>query len=309
VHFVVKPAIGGGGGGVERLCEGEASTAVGSAVGAAPHGEVLLQPFLGHVRRMGELSFVFINGALLHTARALSARATTHRPYTCRRGRVRASRTAARFDTQRRLPTCLQVRKEPHGWDSASGSQPVTRLEPPPAAAERTARRALEVARICCGVESPRQFYLARVDLLPAAPAPTPPSGQGGGGGEAAAEDVAPEPLEPDWLVSELELGWPHLFLRAAAAADATATVAAGLLCHLTEDVDLAAADLKAEADTKADAPEAGAVEAAAAGPDAASDAAASEAAAEAETRGAVEALSEHGRTSKRQRKKSATAF
>ena len=135
---------------------------------------------------LGELSFVFINGTLLHA-----------------------------------------IRKEPKGW-SANSAQPVTRLDEPPAEAESIARRALEAARklsvvyevdgegrltrayTWCADES---IYLARVDLLP------------GNDGH--------------WLVSELELGWPHLFLRAAEGGTVAAAkaVAEALLHRLEGEV------------------------------------------------------------------------
>ena len=61
------------------------------------------------------------------------------------------------------------------------------------------------------------------MDLLPAA-------------GEDAAEpsDVS---VAPEWLVSELEIGWPHLFLRAdETGREAAAEVARGLCRHLRAD-------------------------------------------------------------------------
>ena len=142
---------------------------------------MLIQPFLSRVSELGELSFVFINGTLLHA-----------------------------------------VRKEPKGW-SAHHAQPVTRLDQPPAEAESIAWRALKVAHELMGPEERLQsalgksaplpdllIYLARVDLLP------------GNDGR--------------WLVSELELGWPHLFLRAAEGGTAAAAKAvAEALLHRFE--------------------------------------------------------------------------
>ena len=154
--FVVKPAVGGGGDGVERVNDDEAEAAR-TVRARGGWSDVLIQPFLSQVRVRGELSFVFINGELLHA-----------------------------------------VRKEPQGWDAAV-SQPITRLDTPPAAAESTARHSLEVARRRCGVLPPSEIYLARVDLLPA----------------------VDEDGREVWLVSELELGWRKctLFARSRSAA------------------------------------------------------------------------------------------
>ena len=166
-EFVVKPAVGGGGDGVERCAN---ATAVDAEVLRRLKEEeipdMLIQPFLSRVSELGELSFVFINGTLLHA-----------------------------------------VRKEPKGW-SAHSAQPVTRLDAPPAEAESIARHALKVARALSYADE--SIYLARVDLLP------------GDDGR--------------WLVSELELGWPHLFLRAAEGGTAAAAKAvAEALLHRLE--------------------------------------------------------------------------
>ena len=98
----------------------------------------------------------------------------------------------------------------------ACESQPVEVLEPPPCAAVAVAQRALEhVQRRAAGMP-----FIARVDLLPSS------SG---------------------WLVSELELGWADLFLRARPAA--AAVVARELFHHLPAEVH----DEEHEAETNLD--------------------------------------------------------
>ena len=66
--FVMKPAVGGGGDGVERVNDDEAEAAR-TVRARCGRGDVLIQPFLSQVRVRGELSFVFINGELLHAVR------------------------------------------------------------------------------------------------------------------------------------------------------------------------------------------------------------------------------------------------
>jgi hypothetical protein len=183
-EFVVKPAVGGGGDGVERCANATAVEAeVQRRLNEEAVPDMLIQPFMSRVSELGELSFVFVNGTLLHA-----------------------------------------IRKEPKGW-SAHHAQPVTRLDEPPAEAESIARRALEAARKLSVVyevdgegrltraytwRADESIYLARVDLLP------------GNDGR--------------WLVSELELGWPHLFLRAAEGGTAAAAKAvAEALLHRFE--------------------------------------------------------------------------
>ena len=182
--FVAKPAIGGGGDGVERVADDGDAAATVLRLLRARGGDMLLQPFLSRVRRAGELAFVFVNGTLLHA-----------------------------------------IKKEPCGW-AASAAQPVSRLDTPPAEAERCARLALEVARARCGARPSSQLYLARVDLLPDQ---LPVSVAGC----TSHEDCGVPMAEERWLVSEVELGWPHLFLRADPSGQAIATAAEGLLRHL----------------------------------------------------------------------------
>ena len=172
--FVIKPAIGGGGDGVERIDDDEEAEERVRSLLRKRGGDMLVQPFLGRVRDAGELAFVFINGTLLHA-----------------------------------------VRKEPCGWDATS-SQPVTRIDAP-ASVQRIAQHALNAARARCGARPSTELYLARVDLLPA----------GSASGDAKASE------DERWLVSEVELGWPHLFLRADPSGEATTIVAKGLLRHI----------------------------------------------------------------------------
>ena len=197
--YVFKPAVGSGGDGVDLYTLGEEGGEA-AVLSRAREGDLLLQPFLGGVRRHGELCFVFVNGSLLHA-----------------------------------------VRKEPAGW-SARGAQRVSRVDSPPAEALATALRAMGEARAACAARPGEQIYLARVDLLP--------DTAGGGGGEAAGEAAGGATGQPRWLVSELELGWPHLFLRAAegGAAAATKAVAAGLLRHLERREADAAGDSRGSA-------------------------------------------------------------
>jgi len=177
--YVIKPATGGGGEGVDRLSADD-EHAVADILRRLQRGDQLLQPFLSRVRDRGELAFVFVNGELLHA-----------------------------------------VRKEPAGWDART-SQPIARLDPPPARAYELAQRALDAARGCIGCATPSELYLARVDLLP--------------------DSSDGERDDERWLVSELELGWPHLFLRAGTTAGAAssptlaAEVAKGLMRHLAAD-------------------------------------------------------------------------
>ena len=117
------------------------------------------------------------------------------------------------------------VLKDPRGWGAAqpavptpspsepppvtaekhrphpSSRQCVRKLESPPALVVAIAHRAVDLCRCRCGAGP---LYLARVDFLP---------GPGG-----------------SWLISELELGWPEMFLRVAPQA---AAGAAAQLCEL----------------------------------------------------------------------------
>lgn len=205
-YCVVKPVIGGRGDGVERLrtCEG---TPLWLSQLVRTCG-LLVQPFLPEVTRLGEICLVFINGELLHA-----------------------------------------VRKDPQGWGAAEGDahdrgsgalpavpdtglmehgctrQSVHVLDAPPHELVALAQRVMRyVEQRCGGVP-----YLARVDLLPA-------------GQKRGTVEAAPEPSSRagddnswiagwQWLVSELELGWPELFLRASPGAARRTAVA--LLQHL----------------------------------------------------------------------------
>ena len=77
----------------------------------------------------------------------------------------------------------------------------VSRIDPPPAPLVALARRALECARRRAGVpEDSPPFFLSRVDLLPK-------DGRGASGGGQT-------DTEGEWLISEIEIGWPELFLQ-----------------------------------------------------------------------------------------------
>ena len=127
--LVVKPAVGGGGDGVERLVDDD--DAEERVMRRLEEGDLVLQPFLARVRTRGELAFVYLNGALLHVVR----------------------KEPAGWDGS--------VRGE------APSAQPVSQVGTPPAEASRTARRALIAARRHAGATD--ELYFARVDLLPAA--------------------------------------------------------------------------------------------------------------------------------------------
>ena len=200
---VVKPAVGGGGDGVELLLDGDVGApALAHLASVLERREMLVQPFLPRVQTEGELAFVFVNEALLHAVRKLpegwGGQEHEHeQEHTAEEGRASEPRL------------------------HASQAQPVQKLTSPPLAALTTARRALAEARRLAGLaDNAPPLFLARVDLLPAA-------------GEDAAEpsDV---PVASEWLVSELEIGWPHLFLRADETGhEAAAEVARGLCRHL----------------------------------------------------------------------------
>ena len=144
------------------------------------------------------------------------------------------------------------VRKEPAGWgtrnevhaalasdcvctneegsiDSNAGSpalrahvstaQPVTLLEAPPSQALEQAQKALKVVRMRACAEGDGPLYLSRVDLLPAAAERNGEEGQ-------REDDVR-------WFVSEVEIGWPHLFLRADQTGMNAVAAAEGLIRHL----------------------------------------------------------------------------
>ena len=87
----------------------------------------------------------------------------------------------------------------------------VSRIDPPPAPLVALARRALECARRRAGVpEDSPPFFLSRVDLLPK-------DGRGASGGGASGEGASgggQTDTEGEWLISEIEIGWPELFLQ-----------------------------------------------------------------------------------------------
>eukprot|EP00329_Picozoa_sp_Boothbay-MS584-11_P007758 68821_2 len=205
-HCVVKPAIGGRGDGVERLrtCEGCPEW----LVMLMRTYDFLIQPFLPAVTRQGEICLVFVNGHLLHA-----------------------------------------VRKDPGGWGAAAGHpsdagvgaklvvpgagllahecvrQSIQLLDPPPADLVALGRRVLGfVAERCDGMP-----YLARVDLLPAGAVTAAAAADPSSDKQGASCRQSEPPWR--WVVSELELGWPELFLRASS--DAAHRVARELLEHL----------------------------------------------------------------------------
>jgi hypothetical protein len=205
--YVAKPAVAGGGDGVERLRDGDAR-AEAALLRCLEMRDHMIQPFLPGVLAEGELCFVFVNGELLHAVRKDPegwGQSATGAEGGC--AGVGAGAGAAGEPTG--------VAAQQH----ACTHQPVILEESPPAAAEALARRALAFARRKCSAEGGAGFFLARVDLLPyrqearrmpraaAVGAPTSEgSGDGGGGDEAEG---------CGYLVSEIEIGWPHLFLRA----------------------------------------------------------------------------------------------
>ena len=216
-QFVVKPDVGGGGSGVERLATDDQS-AVDETLRVLERRALLVQPFLSLVSTEGELSFVFVNGQLLHAVRkepcgwgrplGIDALPSTAEEETAH---------AAEVDASRHSPF----------------AQPSTRLDPPPSHAEVIAWQALHVARRCCAVEDPPGFFLARVDLLPSPSLDDRFSGSNrtsSSNGSNRGESVR-------WLVSEIEIGWPHLFLRAAGANthEAAERVAEALVHHSSE--------------------------------------------------------------------------
>ena len=244
--FVGKPAVGGGGDGVELVRDaaddgGESEAALLRVLGSGR--EVLLQPFLPRVRSAGELALVFVNEELLHAVRK--------EPGGWGGGTPAAEAAAAEaHEAAVASGVCPSTNPCPHPSDK----QPVSLLTRPPATALAAARWALSEARRQAGADDAGDgpIYLARVDLLPAGPASSPASsaasgaasGPASGGARHAAGhgalDGAGGAESETWLVSELEVGWPHLFLRADPSGRHAAAAAEGLLRHL--DIDLQAA-------------------------------------------------------------------
>ena len=199
-RFVIKPAVGGGGDGVEQIIRSD-DASVAEALRLLRRREMCVQPFLPRVASAGELCFVFVNGAVLHAVRkdpALWSRGEAERRPA---DEVGEARSGGRGDGADDDDGAFAPRRH------SCASQPVAVERSPPDEALAIAKRALEFARRRCGAELGAGFYLARVDLLPA-----------GGVPEA-------------YLVSEIEIGWPNLFLRARP--EAAATVADGLRVHL----------------------------------------------------------------------------
>ena len=190
---VVKPALGGGGDGVELLHPGD-QRGEQALLGLLETREMLVQPFLPLVRTEGEIALVFVNEVLLHAVLKVP----------CGWGSEAADEGEAAAG---------------EGGDAvrrhAASLQPVCELSQPPEEVLATARRALGVVRerACAPLDGP--LYLARVDLLPA----------------RSSRAAGP----PRWLVSEVEVGWPHLFLRAAGDREEARSrqCAEGLLRHL----------------------------------------------------------------------------
>ena len=219
--YVVKPALGSLGDGVEllpgpRCADGRGGGGRGAtppraaadctavdddadadaddgrvragAIGALHRGhEMLVQPFLPAVRRRGELCYVFVHGQLAHAVRkeprGWGARATTD---------------------------ALGEKEEGGGAPSGlrrhvSSDQPVSRVPADEALVEQS-RAALAHAAAACGAQLP--FYAARVDWLPS--------------------------LDGSWRISEVEIGWADLFLHLMSE-DEVLAVAAQLRAHLPE--------------------------------------------------------------------------
>ena len=90
----------------------------------------------------------------------------------------------------------------------------VSRIDPPPAPLVALARRALECARRRAGVpEDSPPFFLSRVDLLPKDGRGASGGGASGGGAPGAGGGGQTD-TEGEWLISEIEIGWPELFLQ-----------------------------------------------------------------------------------------------
>ena len=221
--YVVKPALGSLGDGVEllpgprigpRCADGQGGGGRGAtppraaadctaadddaadddecvragAIGALDRGhDMLVQPFLPAVRRCGELCYVFVHGQLAHAVRkepgGWGARATTDTPGEKEEGGGAPS------------GLCRHV----------SSDQPVSRVPADEALVEQS-RAALAHAAAACGAQLP--FYAARVDWLPS--------------------------LDGSWRISEVEIGWADLFLHLMSE-DEVLAVAAQLRAHLPE--------------------------------------------------------------------------
>lgn len=182
--YVVKPAMGSRGDGVERQVASEPADWILAMLRTR---ELLIQPFLSDVATCGEVCVVFVNGDLLHAVLKDPA------------GWGNTDATAD--ETEPPTPALPAAQAPAELAQHASTRQEVRLLQPPPREMVELARRAMQfVTRRCGGAP-----YLARVDMLPAS--------------------------DGRWLVSELELGWPELFLRANPGA--VPLVASELLRHL----------------------------------------------------------------------------
>ena len=229
-ELVAKPAVGSRGDGVERLSRGEAEVCPPWLLPLLCSRDYMLQPFLPEVARRGEVCLVFVNGDLLHAVHKDPAgwggddleadeHTAAHTPA--------PAPAPAPAPTPTHAPTPAPAPTPAH---HPSLRQCVRRLTPPPAALVAIARRALRVAAARCGGE----LYLARVNLLPTNTTPTPtpaPTPNPNPNPNPNQVDLLPSTAAGGWLVSELELGWPELFLRANPAA--ARRVAAALLHHL----------------------------------------------------------------------------
>ena len=231
-ELVAKPAVGSRGDGVERLSRGEAEACPAWLLPLLCSCDYLLQPFLPEVARRGEVCLVFVNGDLLHAVHKDPAGwggdDLEHAP----------APTPAPSPAPSPAPTPAPTPAPAHGPAPAhhpSLRQCVRRLTPPPAALVAIARRALLVAAARCGGE----LYLARVNLLPTNtnPGPGPNLNLNPNPNHSPNPnqvDLLPSTAAGGWLVSELELGWPELFLRANPVA--AQRVAAALLRHLPSE-------------------------------------------------------------------------
>ena len=191
--YVSKPALGSRGDGVEQLLEGDAA-GESQLLTSLRSRDVLLQPFLGGVRHEGELCVVYINGKLLHVVRKDPAGWSQRHVAAHDDGDGGGGGDGAGGDGE---GVC-------GGDDSvvqhACPEQPVALLHLPPATAMAVADQALThvqarfatASKAGCG-------FIARVDLLP---------------------------FRGAWVLSELELGWGSLFLRARPAAAAEVALA-----------------------------------------------------------------------------------
>jgi len=216
---VVKPAVGGGGDGVELLRDGDRSGEC-ALLRLLARRDMVLQPFLPRVQTAGEMAFVFVNEKFLHAvlkdptgwgstqsvlkdpsgwggAQSAGQQDSGSGEYGGDGGGSGGGRDAEGCSRHGQGGDDLHFEAGDGLRTHAAAEQPIRRLDPP-AEALATARRALHAVRKQACAEDDAPIYLARVDLLPTCDGNTD---QGGA---------------LRWLVSEIELGWPHLFLRGA---------------------------------------------------------------------------------------------